>query len=430
MKNYLWERNIGTLISAIWMYTLAGIIGTITETINDILNWDEMLYAITSMLEGGEYEVAPNFADLVEFLCSFLVILGYYLFFRSICRFVKFQKNDIDSENANKIKTSYILLIVALFTNYIPFIGGLISFVLLIIAYIKQLSGYKGLSNSDILPDIAKKGLKTLYTCTILTLIFSIIGCIPLIGSALESIASIIIFFNILSAWKKVKAGAPELSEEEAIAIQSKEPNKHVAQLSDYLVSIFSINFIFNILIIATWVNIIPNITLVNDTFNGYKTFYITPIALYFIQTLFFIFIYFKLYSSKNHLISDLGKIGIIILIILNTIILINTINNYIGFYNSYHWFSYIFLSIETIGLTLFAIGSNMPKAIKIAIISYIPIVFIIECVLSYFIMYIQFEDPQNGRIYYNSVLLIASTIYFIFIYTQTQKWKTNSIGH
>ncbi len=430
MKNFLWERNINTLISAIWMYTLAGIIGSITETINGILNWDEMLYAITSMLEGGEYEVSPNFADLVEFICSFLVILGYYLFSRSICRFVKFQKNDIDSENANKIKTSYILLIVALLTNYIPFIGGLISFVLLIIAYIKQLSGYKGLSKSDVLPDIAKMGLKKLYTCTILILIFNIIGCIPLIGSLLESIASIIIFFNILSAWKKVKAGAPELSEEEAIAIQSKEPNKYVAQLSNNLVSIFSIKVIFYILIIAVLIFKLPRFT---DLYGTDIVYYSISIALYFIQTLFFIFIYFKLYSSKNQLITKLGKNGLMILFILKTLSIINEISIYTGLFNiymyTYEWPLFITLT-NIIGLTLFAIGSNMPKAIKIAIISYTPIVFIIERVLSYFIMDIQFEDPQNSRIFYNSMLLITSAIYFIFIYTQTQKWKTNSIGH
>lgn len=424
MENHLWKKTIGTLISAIWLYTIAGIVGSITETTNTILNLGEILY---SMFDGGEYEVAPNFADLIEFICSFLVILGYYLFFRSIIRFVKLQRNNIDKENANKIKSSYILLVIALITDCIPFVGGLISLVLLIIAYVKQLSGYKGLSKSDVLPQTAKNGLHTLYLCTIWSLVFGIIGCIPLIGAPLEGIASLVIFFIILSAWKNVKEGAPELDEDEILAITIKEPNRNVAQLGDYLVSIFVINVICGVLVITTYLDIIPNIT-----FNiGYTTFNITVITFSFIQTLSYIIIYFKLYRSNNNLICDLGKKGIIILMSLNIIIFLYSINQYLGFFNSYQWFSYIFWAIDIIGLSLLAIGSNLPKALKIAIISYSPVNFMIDQIFFHLIMpNMQFEELQSSAIFYYSMSLIIVTIYFIFIYTQIKKWKTNSIGY
>ncbi len=422
MENHLWKKTIGTLISAIWLYTIAGIVGSITETTNTILNLGEILY---SMFDGGEYEVAPNFADLIEFICSFLVILGYYLFFRSIIRFVKLQRNNIDKENANKIKSSYILLVIALITDCIPFIGGLISLVLLIIAYVKQLSGYNGLSKSDFLPQTAKNGLHTLYLCTIWSLVFGIIGCIPLIGAPLEGIASLIIFFIILSAWKNVKEGAPELDEDEILAITSKEPNRNVAQLGDYLVSIFVINVIYGILVITTYLDIIPNVRFYNGSF------FITFITFSFIQILSYIIIYFKLYRSNNNLISDLGKKGIIILMSLNIIIFLYSINQLLGFFNSYQWFSYIFLAIDIIGLSLLAIGSNLPKALKIAIISYSPVNFMIDQIFFHLIMpNIQFEEWQSSAIFYHSMRLIIATIYFIFIYIQTKKWKTNSIGY
>ncbi len=218
MENKYWKETVAALITGIWVYTVAGIVGDIFGLINSASSVGDVM----SMMNGGSASVGFGFIDFIELLCSVLVIAGYYFFFRSLLRFIKMQRNEADQVSANKIKTSYILLICSIVTGWIPIIGWIASIVLLILSYVQQLSGYKGLSESTVLPKDAKQGAAKIRSAVLWMLIGSIIAIIPLVGGIAAAIITIVMFFKILSGWALIRQGAPDITIEEAAAYDAE----------------------------------------------------------------------------------------------------------------------------------------------------------------------------------------------------------------
>ncbi len=212
MENKYWKETIAALIAGIWVYTLADIAGGFFGVINNIVGAGEAANAFMNGGSAGGF----GFLDIICLLCNILVILGYFFFFRSLFRFIKMQRNDADRANANKIKTSYILLIIGIVVGWIPFIGWIAGPVLLIISYVQQLLGYGGLSKSEVLPQNAKEGAAKIRTAIIWMLVGSVLGIIPLVGGFIELVITIVMFFYILKGWKLIYLGAPAISEAEA----------------------------------------------------------------------------------------------------------------------------------------------------------------------------------------------------------------------
>ncbi len=209
---------MAALIAGIWVYTLADILGDIFDIIDKLANPGGGLF---DMMNGN----APSFGflDFMGILCGILVIVGYFFFFRSLFRFTNMQGNEQDKASALKIKQSYILLMISIVCGWIPVVGSIAALVLLIISYVKQLQGYKGLSESAILPEEAKNGSAKIRKAIIWMLVGSILGMIPLVGGFIETIVTIVMFFWVLSGWKMIWEGAPALSEEENAKLDAED---------------------------------------------------------------------------------------------------------------------------------------------------------------------------------------------------------------
>lgn len=248
MENIYWKKTVGTLIGAIWLYTLAGIAASITGAVNAYLNPSGVMGIIKDLMEGGNGAPSQSMGDVIESMFSILMLVGYYLFFRSLARFARLQSNWQDSEKVSTIRTAYILLVIALIVDFVPTIGWLVSFVLMVIAYVKMLSAYRGLKKSATFPPEARQGASTLFACTIWTLVGYVLGCIPLFGSVIEGIITLIVFFTILSAWGRIKNSAPELTPEEEEAYKRDEVPDSVQILGDMLLVIFGVSLVGNAL--------------------------------------------------------------------------------------------------------------------------------------------------------------------------------------
>lgn len=229
------------LIGAIWLYTLADLAASITGAVNELLNPSGALGMLKDLMEGGSGAPTLSMGDSIESMFSILVIVGYYLFFRSLTRFARLQPNQQDGEHVSTVRTAYILLLVALIVDFVPVIGWLASFVLMVIAYVKMLSGYRGLKKSYTFPSEARQGAATLYSCTIWTLVGYVLGCIPLFGGIIEGIITLVVFFTILSAWGRIKAGAPNMTPEEEEIYKRDEVPAYKQILGDALVIYFFI---------------------------------------------------------------------------------------------------------------------------------------------------------------------------------------------
>ena len=248
MENIYWKKTVGTLIGAIWLYTLADIAASITGAVNEILNPSGALGMIKDLMEGGSGAPTLSMGDIIESMFSILVIVGYYLFFRSLTRFARLQPNQQDGEHVLTVRTAYILLLVALIVDFVPMIGWLASFVIMVIAYIKMLSGYSGLKKSATFPAEAHQGASTLYSCTIWTLVGYVLGCIPLLGGVIEGIITLVVFFTILSAWGRIKNGAPELTPEEEEVFRRDEVPAYKQILGDWLIIYFFVILVFTVI--------------------------------------------------------------------------------------------------------------------------------------------------------------------------------------
>lgn len=191
------------IIKAIWIYTIAGIFGAIFGAIDRILNPVSIMAALS-----GEDMPGSAFGTL-DTICQILVIVGYVLFFLNIKKFVDIQKNDADRKSVKDVYIAYILLIVAIVADFIPVIGGIAWLVLVIIGYIKLLSGFKALRASATWTENARSGAGLIFNSTIWLLAGAVLSIIPFVGGFLNAIITLVIFFTILRGWKKIQAGEP-----------------------------------------------------------------------------------------------------------------------------------------------------------------------------------------------------------------------------
>ncbi len=235
MINRQWQQTVGNIKSGIWMYTLGGIALGILGLFDSYFYFTDLLEGAYAAFSGDEDAYSYQLFDIedyLEFLFNAMLLFGYYLFFSSIIKFAKLQRDDADRAAANKVKMSYVYLIIAIVLGWIPLIGWLLRLIFVIVSYVKLISGYGGLRRSQNLTEMARNGADTLRTAAIIMLIGGILGCLPLLGSFLESIFTLIAFFMVLSGWGSIKRGAPELTEEEArVAIE--EENRMAAKLPE-----------------------------------------------------------------------------------------------------------------------------------------------------------------------------------------------------
>ncbi len=212
MKNINWTFCIKSLIWSIIIYTLGGIADSIIEAVDSITN---PVGFLSSFMDNGGYSSFDIGEFFYENLAKIFVICGYLMFYGNLKKFAQLQTNPSDTQLAKKICTGYVFLFVAIIVKIIPVIGNIAALVLIIIAYVKILSGYKGLSISQFYTDEAQRGAALLHTSTIWTLVAGIIDIIPVVGGFIAAVINCIVFFYILKGWKHIMNGAPESEEGE-----------------------------------------------------------------------------------------------------------------------------------------------------------------------------------------------------------------------
>lgn len=424
MENKPWKQTVGTLITAVWIYTLAGIFGSIISAIDTIHSGFDIIGTLTG--DGGGSGSFMSFWEFWDYMCTVLVVIGYILFYRSLNRFEKLQLNSSDTCGAHKVKISYILLILAAAAGLIPFAGWIIKLILIIISYVKLLSGYRSLKRSEVLPQQARDGFVRLYSCSVWLLVFGIIGCIPAIGPIIEGVASIVIFFLILSGWKNVRHGAPALTVEKAKSIGWQEVPENVYNLSRFLILFFGLTVICDILDLSTWFDGTRDIAV------GYRSYYVIPLLINVITSALWFVMYglliYKSTKTENYGIGRLGLYGTIILGI--GIIAITVVRNLVYFdmelYQKavviYNWG--IVAAVCTVGWVLFAVGARTSLGMKIFLMARYPLFYLCTWLVG---THINYEDPISGNMVYCSIITVIELLIFIILTVLIKQWKKST---
>lgn len=320
MENIYWKKTVGTLIGAIWLYTLADIAGSINDAVDAVLNPAGLMDMMQSLMEGGGSSFAPDMSDMLGWLFSLLSLAGYYLFFSSLTRFAQLQSNGQDCEHVYSVRKAYILMLIAVFVSFIPVLGGLAGFILMIVAYAKMLSGYRGLKQSPTFPEEARQGAATLYACTVWVLVGCILGAIPLVGDFIEGIITLVVFFVVLSAWRRIKNAAPELTAEENAAFSRNESSSSAAQkmTGNVLLVMFGIDVLVSLVYFVLNSGLIAVEPYVIYVENGTRSFNQGLLGLFssLFSQLFMLVLCIYMLSNRRLLLSACSKFGIGILIL------------------------------------------------------------------------------------------------------------------
>lgn len=410
MQNVYWKRTTGTLIGAMWLYTLAGIAASIASAVNFFVN-PSMLQDIMQSLMDGELPGKPGVGDMVEDVFNVLVLVGYYLFFRSLTRFSLLQKHAPDRDRVGRIRTAYILMVIALLAGFIPLIGWLAAFVLMIVAYAKMIFGYAGLKKSPTFPEGARRGASTLFACSIWLLVGYVLGGIPVIGDIIEGLIAFVVFFVMLSAWGTIKAAAPDMTAEEEAAFRATEVPVHKQRLGDGLVAFFLTVFI------ARLFTFIYDISSLGFFYECVVQLIILGIFIWLLASL----------RSRLHVVSLIGLI----------LILVNVLESIVV----YSFIAYDPSSIPTLlgnaiinismtvaylaGMMLFVWGSYCSLGIKVTITAYVVLSEIVSRALPIVTSEFLSElEPEKINMVYRLTITAIAAVFLVLTFIFVSLWK------
>ena len=186
-----WSETTKKIFYGILMYSIAGILHGILDPISSL----ESAVSMFSGSSGG---------GLIGTICYILmaaIIVGYVLTFLGLSGFRKILEEE-DASSIGKVRMAFILAIIAAGVGFIPL--DWVSGILNIIAFILMLLGYSALKKSTTFPEMARKGASTLFIALILLLVGTLIGFIPLVGSIIKGVLSIIAYIMTFVGWKKI----------------------------------------------------------------------------------------------------------------------------------------------------------------------------------------------------------------------------------
>lgn len=370
LENVYWKRCISNLINGIWIYTLAGIVASVLPLIKLIglftSGWGiaGFLYSVTNSESPMDAisQFTPPAIAIAEKVVWLFVLIGYILFFTAICRWIKLQKDERDRAYVCMIKKSYIMLLLSVICGYLPLVGWLASLVLQIVSYSYLLSGFKGLKRSSFLPDKVKRGAGRIWAATICVLVGAIISNMPIInilGSPISIIINIVTFFIILSGWNLIKNGAPDLSEDESLALRQEIPLPNVKMFCWFLITLFGLYFLSNLFGFVDR-NILES---------GYSIF----VSRYIFNPLYLMLFVAVFVYRKMHL-SIRSKIGLGLMILLNIYSFFSSAINNVIFYSfdSHSSFilggtilEFLITVISTISVLLLVLDMPISKGFK-----------------------------------------------------------------
>lgn len=170
-------------------------VGSIGSTVGDLM----------SFVQSGTVDFGADMFDVLGYATTFVIVILYFSYMSGLSNFAKIQANDDDSRGVRRIRSGMVWTLLAVLVDYIPTVGGFISFLFLFIAFFVLLSGYSKLKNSLTFPVKARRGASVLFGSMFVQLIGNILDLIPIVGDLLEALFSFIAFCMVLNGWKKIK---------------------------------------------------------------------------------------------------------------------------------------------------------------------------------------------------------------------------------
>ena len=192
-----WKQTTANLYKAVLIYTVAGIASSVFSFILAITATASVIAALSS----GEVSTGGlGLWSLLNIAATVAIVYGYWLFIKSLDLF-KGMVAPLDAPRIGSIRTATILSLVGVVLACIPLIG-IVGGIINLVAWIMLLIAYSNLKDSAPFPEGARKGASKIFVAMILGVIGWVVGWIPIVGSVIALILSIVAFFMILTGWK------------------------------------------------------------------------------------------------------------------------------------------------------------------------------------------------------------------------------------
>lgn len=114
--------------------------------------------------------------------------------------------DSVGEQGVSKLKIAVILGLVGVIIGWIPLIGGIIGGILAILAFVFEFMGYGLLKGSNAIGNEGQIGAGKLRTSMIILLVAIVIGFIPGLG-IVEKILSIIAVWFVFQGWSLILSG-------------------------------------------------------------------------------------------------------------------------------------------------------------------------------------------------------------------------------
>lgn len=426
MKNRFWTKSVGSLIGAIWLYTLADIAGSVTGFVNGLLSPGGIMGVIASLTgEGGGS--AFGLGDMLESLFPLLVLLGYWLFYSALTDFMRLQRSDADREAVAKVRKSYILMVIAILVGYLWLPGKIAALVLVIVAYVKLLSGYRGLKRSATFPEEARRGAGLLFASTVWLLVGYVIGIIPIVGDAIESLIGFVVFFSVLAGWGRIRRGAPELSEAEVAELEAQEAK--VVRKS--IIPVWWFPVYVGIFLLSCIVQFSLRMEWIPEHFWGYDHPYFGTVTLALVSEiagivcrLLIIGVCCFLLGSKKVALSSLSRIGLILMVAMIVLLLFVTYLHYLvpvsfdlPFSDYYSLRSYVWIALDALfiaGSLLLVWSTSSRRTVKISVTVYEGLGFVGNFLFAFYWIWALKKFPEDTDAAGNFAMMLNSVFYLM----------------
>ena len=184
----LWKSSVNKAFYGYVGYTLlSGIVGSIIGLVGTASS-------VSSLLKGG------GGGSVWELVCDVLVLVAFIYYFLGIKGMKTSSVGTELAPGTSKLYTGALLGVIGAVIGIIPMLGWLGGLVA-IVGWIFMLLGFGEIRKTN-LSGLAAKGAKQLWLMMLLTLIGDVIAFIPLLGTIIGFIISIVVLVLAFLGWK------------------------------------------------------------------------------------------------------------------------------------------------------------------------------------------------------------------------------------
>lgn len=207
MQTALWNKSTKQVFLG---QLLTCILGIVAGIVGFFASAATAVATGAALMGGSEGASSAATLGVISTILNIAILVGYVLIFLGIMG----MKNSSDGEiqkGVQNIWIATILNIVGTVFGLIPVIS-IVGTICNLIALIFLIIGYSALKNSSAMAAFSEKGaqgFKTLFTAEIIAIIGTVVGFIPIIG-IIGRIACLVAFIMVLVGWKRVSTPVAE----------------------------------------------------------------------------------------------------------------------------------------------------------------------------------------------------------------------------